>query len=179
MLVGDLNLYLLTNIRLQACLLCIKVAQLSVLGRCRRPHTYPHSRCRWGGGVVHPFDLIEPLSNTSTSVLLDLAILHLSFVNHPSPNHELLIRYPPYISSFSELSSSFPSPACSPSASGLLPRWHAPRYRLRYLQLPLQKHRAPAVDHRNIILVAFLVRRHKTLWQCSFHACVHQSTPRA
>ena len=43
-----LSVYLLANTRLQECLLCIKVAQLSVFGRCRR-QAYPDSRCRCGG----------------------------------------------------------------------------------------------------------------------------------
>ena len=41
---------------------------------------------------MHPFDLPKPLSDKSTSVLLDLAALHVSIVNHPSPNRELAIR---------------------------------------------------------------------------------------
>ena len=41
---------------------------------------------------MHPFDLPEPLSGKSTFVLFDLAVLHISLVNHPCPNHELVIR---------------------------------------------------------------------------------------
>ena len=41
---------------------------------------------------MHPFDLPEPLSDKSTSVLLDPAVLHMSLVNHPGPIHELVIR---------------------------------------------------------------------------------------
>ena len=41
---------------------------------------------------MHPFDLPEPLSDKSTPILLDLAVLHISLVSHPDPNHELIIR---------------------------------------------------------------------------------------
>ena len=41
---------------------------------------------------MHSFDLPQPLSGKSTSVLLDFAVLHLCLVNHPGPNHELVIR---------------------------------------------------------------------------------------
>ena len=53
-----------------------------------RIHTVPGV----GECLVHPFDLPEPSSGKSTSVLLDLATLHISLVNHPGPNHELVIR---------------------------------------------------------------------------------------
>ena len=41
---------------------------------------------------MHPFDLPEPLSDKSKSIVLDLAVLHLSRVNPSGPNHELVIR---------------------------------------------------------------------------------------
>ena len=41
---------------------------------------------------MHPLDLPKPLSDMSTFLLLDLAVLHLSLVDHPDPNHELAIR---------------------------------------------------------------------------------------
>ena len=41
---------------------------------------------------MHPFDLLESLSDKSTFVLFDLAVLHIYLVNHPCPNHELVIR---------------------------------------------------------------------------------------
>ena len=55
---------------------CIRIHTVAAVGEC----------------LVHPFDVPEPLSGKSTSVLLDLAALHLSFVNHPGPNHELVNR---------------------------------------------------------------------------------------
>ena len=51
-----------------------------------------HVVARVGECLVHPFDLPEPSRGKSTSGLLDLAALHISLVNHPGPNHELVTR---------------------------------------------------------------------------------------
>ena len=85
-------MYILADTRLQKGLLSIKLARLSVLGRCRRHQTYLNIRCCWSRCIVHPLDLTKPLSDKSTSVVLDLAVLYVCLVNSSRPNHELVIR---------------------------------------------------------------------------------------
>ena len=130
---------------------------------------------------MHPFDLPEPLSDKSKIVLLDLAILSdLYPLKHLSPNHKLVFRsshlvthavfnhivhfhlprFPPLPISAS------PSTAAGSSDSVAGPPLSALVYPYTYT-----------------LLVAFPVdlfdRRQKTLQRCSFHTCVHPSTPRA
>ena len=73
-----------------------QLAQLSVLSRCRLQKC-PDSGCCWGGRlllrVVYRFELPEPLSDNSTSVLIDLVVmLDLALINHVGLNHKLVIR---------------------------------------------------------------------------------------
>ena len=104
---------------------------------------------------MHLFDLPEPLSDKSTFVNLDLAVLSdLSLAKHlsPNPNHELVLwSNHLLIRVFYE----FPLPFCFlllfPGESIVCCRslgsggMYVPRYRLRYIHLHLQGNRVPAV----------------------------------
>ena len=174
-LLGNLNVYLFVNTLLRK---LIKMAQLSVLSRCRH-QTYPYSRCRWCGRVlprvVHPYDLLEPLIDNSKFVLLDLAVLSSFSCKVSLPQPRVYHSVEPFcISSISSKSIAccrFPVPVTCPPLS------------IQYLYRHLQNNRSPGIAHRRTLLVAFLIdffdRRKKTWQRCSFHTCVHPSTPRA